>query len=287
MTKREKVLITVKTYPTLSGKYGELVCTAGVKEDGSWVRIYPYPFRRFDNYRRFHKYTWIELTLTKNTNDPRPESFRPAGWDNIDILERVGYKDGWAARKQLILKASIFDDMDFLIENKNKYGLSLATFRPTEIIDFVWEEVEREWDPRKLESVRMDLAQGMLFEPEGFVKDFKVVRKLPYRFSYIFKDKKGKKSKLMIEDWEVGQLYWNCADKYKTEHEALNKVKQKYFDEFVSNKDLYFFVGTTLRYHSWSKNPFIIIGTFHPPRVIQKSFNFNTKSKSNTIKHKE
>ncbi|CAN5301166.1 hypothetical protein BH23BAC3_BH23BAC3_18800 [soil metagenome] len=27
--KREKILITVKTYPTLSGKYDELVCTAG------------------------------------------------------------------------------------------------------------------------------------------------------------------------------------------------------------------------------------------------------------------
>jgi len=126
-----------------------------------------------------------------------------------------------------------------------------------------------------LESVLFDLKQGMLFKTEVFVKDFKVARKLPYRFSYIFKDKKGKQSKLMIEDWEVGQLFWNCVRNYKTEQEALMKVKQKYFDEFVSKKDLYFFVGTTLRYHSWGKNPFIIIGTFHPPKVIQKSFDFD------------
>lgn len=33
---REKVLLTVKTYPTLSRKHGELVCTAGAREDGSW-----------------------------------------------------------------------------------------------------------------------------------------------------------------------------------------------------------------------------------------------------------
>jgi len=32
-----KVLITVKTYPTLSAKYDELVCTAGFKEDGTWI----------------------------------------------------------------------------------------------------------------------------------------------------------------------------------------------------------------------------------------------------------
>jgi hypothetical protein len=34
---RERILITVKTYPTLSRKYGETVCTACVREDGSWV----------------------------------------------------------------------------------------------------------------------------------------------------------------------------------------------------------------------------------------------------------
>ena len=44
-----KILIAVKTYPTLSGKYDELVCTAGFKEDGSWIRIYPIPFRKLEH----------------------------------------------------------------------------------------------------------------------------------------------------------------------------------------------------------------------------------------------
>ena len=39
----QKVFILVKTYPNLSKKYDELVCTAGICEDGSWVRIYPLP----------------------------------------------------------------------------------------------------------------------------------------------------------------------------------------------------------------------------------------------------
>jgi hypothetical protein len=38
-----KVLIAVKTYPTISTKYDELVCTAGFREDGTWIRIYPIP----------------------------------------------------------------------------------------------------------------------------------------------------------------------------------------------------------------------------------------------------
>ena len=41
-----KVLITVKTYPTISTKYEELVCTAGFKEDGTWIRIYPINIER-------------------------------------------------------------------------------------------------------------------------------------------------------------------------------------------------------------------------------------------------
>jgi len=42
---KERVLIAVKTYPTLSDKYLELSCTAGFREDGSWIRLYPIPFR--------------------------------------------------------------------------------------------------------------------------------------------------------------------------------------------------------------------------------------------------
>ncbi|MDD3690961.1 MAG: hypothetical protein PHO77_02630 [Bacteroidales bacterium] len=45
----KKVLISVKTYPTLSTKYDELVCTAGFLEDGSWIRIFPVPFRTLKN----------------------------------------------------------------------------------------------------------------------------------------------------------------------------------------------------------------------------------------------
>ena len=49
MMERKRVYITVKTYPTLSEKYDELVCTAGICEDGSWIRLYPLPFRKLEN----------------------------------------------------------------------------------------------------------------------------------------------------------------------------------------------------------------------------------------------
>lgn len=40
---RKKILITVTTIPLPSRSYDELVCTAGLLEDGSWIRVYPMP----------------------------------------------------------------------------------------------------------------------------------------------------------------------------------------------------------------------------------------------------
>ena len=68
---------------------------------------------------------------------------------------------------------------------------------------------------------------------------------------------------MMIEDWEIGMLYLNCL-KNGDEEAAIKKVKQKYYDDFIK-KDIYFFLGTTLRHHDTSKNPFIVIGVFYPP----------------------
>ncbi len=69
---KQRILITVKTYPTLSRKYGETVCTAGVREDGSWVRMYPVPFRRLDEEQQYAKFDWVECRLVRNKSDPRP-----------------------------------------------------------------------------------------------------------------------------------------------------------------------------------------------------------------------
>ncbi len=56
-----KVLITVKTYPNLSTKYDELVCTAGFREDGSWIRIFPVPFRKLSIDASYKKYESLEI----------------------------------------------------------------------------------------------------------------------------------------------------------------------------------------------------------------------------------
>jgi len=268
-----KVLITVKTYPTLSKTYGELVCTAGLRENGSWVRIYPVPFRRLKEYLRYEKYSWLELPLKKNLNDSRPESYKPLDLNKINFLETIDTSNKWQKRRDFLLsKIKCFNDIDQLTAlAQSEGGPSLALFKPAKIIDFYWEEDERKWDKKRLSEVIANLKQGSLFEQEEFIRDFEIASKLPYKFKYKFLDIKGKECNLMIEDWEVGALYW----KYNDEKVALQKVKEKYFDTFVNKTDMYFYLGTTKRFHYWAKNPFIIIGIFNPPIDKQLDLNFS------------
>lgn len=262
-----KVLITVKTYPSLSNKYDELVCTAGFSEDGKWIRIYPVPFRKLNYGEQYKKWEWIEIDLEKNTSDFRPESFKTTKLDSIKVLGKVDREDNWFERKKLTLK-KVYDNLDLLIaEAKDKkIGTSLAVLKPKNILDFVIEPVDANWDKKKLQSILAKQEQISLFGIEETKKVFEVVRKVPFKFSYKFTTEDNKERTLMIEDWEIGQLYWNCFDKYKEEEIACKKVKEKYFDTFIKEKDLYFFMGTTLKFHNVGKNPFLIIGVFYPPK---------------------
>lgn len=262
---KTKVLITVKTYPSISGKYDELVCTAGFTEDGKWIRIYPVPFRKKDYSEQYRKYEWIELDLVKNTSDFRPESYRPYSIDSeIKILEHIDTARNWYLRKKSVLN-KVYENLSKLIaEAKNKeICTSLAVFKPTKIKDFVAKEVDRNWDKKKIEKLKAQREQANLFEhPED---PFDVVNKLPYKFTYVLEDNQGKESRMMIEDWEIGALFWRQLAKYEgNEAKAVADVRKKYFDDFAMTKDLYLFLGTSQVHHYVSHNPFMIIGTFHP-----------------------
>jgi len=268
MSRMRKVFITVKTYPTLSKKYDELVCTAGILDDGSWARIYPLPFRKLDYEDRYKKYQWIELPLIKNESDPRPESYKITNIGQVNLIgEPIGTGEGWAERKNIIFENNkVYSDLSELIEKAKSNELSLAIFKPTEMLDLVIKETDREWSSEQLESLKAKASQLNMFQTlKELEKEFSFVDKLPYKFSYKFQDCNGRESTLMIEDWEIGMLYWNCLKRANgNESEALSQVSKKYKDKFFG-KDIFLFLGTTRRFHSWGKNPFVIIGVFYPP----------------------
>jgi hypothetical protein len=268
---KEKVLIVVKTYPTISEKYTELACTAGFREDGSWIRLYPIPFRLLEKEQQYKKYQWVEANIVRKTGDPRPESHRIVGTSEIKLLDEVSTDRDWADRRKLILENQrIFTNLREIIDLAHENRVSLVVFKPSEFLALVAETTEPEWPQNKINGILNSMKQGHLFEDQN-LEDFKIMPKLPYKFSYRFKDDAGVESKLMIEDWEIGQLYWNCEKRYGKD-QAVQKVRQKYMDDFVKTKDLHLFLGTTYQWHvRKAPNPFVIIGTFHPPHITQNS----------------
>ena len=158
----------------------------------------------------------------------RPESYSPINYD-ITLLNHLGTKNAWATRKDFVLKNNIIHtNLASLIKKARNNELSLAIFRPKEIVDFLIKETDREYDEKKLEEIKIRNKQISLFpQSKGECKKegFKFMPKLPYKFSYRLIDDEGKESTMMIEDWEVGQLYWNCLK--NSNEEELSRILKK------------------------------------------------------------
>ena len=97
----EQILIVVKTYPRPSFKYRELVCTAGITENGKWVRLYPINYRYLNYNKWYKKYQWIKVKIEKTNikNDFRVDSYRPVESTIQAIGESLSTNKQWIDRK--------------------------------------------------------------------------------------------------------------------------------------------------------------------------------------------
>ena len=255
-----KVLITVKTYPIPSTKYDELVCTAGVTEDGKFIRLYPINFRDLSDEQQYQKYQWIEVEAQKHeSTDIRKESYRPNTKTLRVIGDAIPTKSGnWDERKQYVLKQEA-QSLDELKRQSKEDQTSLGIFKPRIIKDLEVSDDEKEWDSKFL----AELEQSRLWEDRTV--SLRPPRKVPHKFHYTFdcNDDLCNGHRLGIHDWELGRLYWKMIDEGKTDTEAVQLVRRKFFDEICSDRnDTYFFVGTMKdSYSAW-----IVLGAFYPKK---------------------
>ena len=249
MSERIKVLITVKTYPTPSQKHFETVCTAGVREDGSFVRLYPIPYRYHDQMEQFEKYQWIEVDVIPSDSDPRPESYKPLMGSLQVISKPLSTKDYWAQRKAIVLKQAKQTMCE--LNETHVSECSLGIIKAIDVSNFKVLPGDKDW-------VGKAKAATMQIPLEGKLKE---LEKIPYKFKYKYRceSPKCKGHEQLITDWEVGQLYRRMRDKYG-EQEAIEKVKYKFFNEICgTSKDTYFYVGRVNVHWTW-----IILGCFYP-----------------------
>lgn len=198
----KRVLVTVKTYPTPSAKYQETVCTAGITSDGEWIRLYPIAFRHCPYDQWYKKYQWIETMARRKRNDPRPETYEP-NMSTFKVGEWVDSKDGWQARKAVVLPTAVES-----LHDLEATGASLGVFKPAEVLDFTWETDSSDWTERQ----KNILAQGSLFE-----RGNKPLEKIPWVFRYDYRcsDPSCPGHRQQILDWELYEGYRSWAQVWR------------------------------------------------------------------------
>ncbi|MFO0149206.1 MAG: hypothetical protein ACK525_09990 [Microcystis sp.] len=252
-----KILIATKTYPSISTKYQETVCTAGIllsEEENplQWIRIYPIRYRYLDFDKRYPRWAIVSAKIKRNDQDYRPESSKIDD-NSLEIIRKIDTTNNWQERKSLVLSLQFRSIADIQAQGK-----SLGIIKPKSIERLFSKKTSREWN-QKQQTV---LNQLDLFEPNIDLE------KIPYKFFYQFTDEDNVPHKYSISDWEIMELYRKCRDRsqlsgLEAEQYALEKVRQKLEDDFLESKDLYFIVGN-LKNHAKS---FMIIGLFYPPLV--------------------
>jgi hypothetical protein len=253
---KQRVLITVRTYPVPSEKSIEASCTAGVTDRGEWLRLFPVPYRLMDQEKRFSKWQWIEVNTLRATSDPsRPESYK-IDPNSIMVGETVGPQSGWEKRRK-ILEPLRRSSMCKIQQERDQNGSpTLGFFHPFRIKQLLIEPADApQWTDSQLASLRrQDLFQKGPVQP---------LEKIPFDFRYEFRcgDVDCKGHKMVCTDWEMSQSYRRWRREYGDKWERA--FRQRYETEMINKTETHFFVGTL---HQHPKN-WIVVGLFYPPKV--------------------
>ena len=202
----------------------------------------------------------VDLSPRGQGNDNRKESRKP-NLDSLRVLgEPLSTKNGWRERRDIIdqIPKHTVKQLRALHDSERT---SLGIVPPTRVLDLKIEPANPEWKPEWQQL----FDQLTLFGPVQ-----KPLRKIPYKFSYVFEcEDSHKPHNAMIEDWELGVLWLNEVARLGDEEQAAQSVRRKFLDELCSDKkDTLFFMGTVFPYNTW-----VVLGVFWPPKlnVIQGS----------------
>jgi hypothetical protein len=254
MEKRD-ILICVKTYPEMSAKYTETVCTAGIRADTKqMVRLYPIRFRYLEGVQQFKKYQWIRASISKAARDPRPESYN-INPDTIELGDVVPASKYWEERRALLLNENtVFPSVEALREDQKQNGTSLGVVKP---------KAFKRIDITKRDEKEVDAA---ILKKDGIVKQLDMFEEkkdlyiLPVRFMIEFTcDIAGCTGhRMSILDWEFGQLYRKVQGK----PDWQERIKSKVIDEICSGtRDTHVILGNMAGH----PQTFCILGFFWPP----------------------
>ncbi len=254
---KQRVLITVRTYPVPAKKGVEVSCTAGITDEGKWIRLFPVPYRFLEPDQRFRKYQWIEVDTTKATNDPRPESYK-LNADSIKIGEFIPASDNWRARRDIVRPLLNLSFCELQRARETAGSPTLGLIKPIKIKRLTVEHVSDHWTESELAT----LNQLNLFQKNPTTP----LEKLPLIFRYEFKcSPTCGGHECACTDWEMGESYRKWRKTYGDNWERA--FRNRYEGEMIEKFDTHFFVGNLHQF----PNAWIIVGLFYPPKQKQST----------------
>jgi len=254
--KRRRLMIWGTTYPELSDKYKETVCTGAVDLDEKCLlRIFPMPMRYLPEDRQYKKWTVVHAETARDTSDPRPESHKIRAFD----MERVGKVEArgdWADRRRyLFLEEFFVDGMEHMKSLQRSTGQSLGIVRP-HIHNAGLERLTREQRQRWQEKYDAIIAQQDLWDPGEKPVPLPTFR--PYlEFST---DNEPTTVRRIAPDWELHAL----ANRCENAPDPSIRFREDFMDK-VSGRDVHLALGS-VRSHLAE---FIVVAVFYPLPQIQ------------------
>jgi len=254
---KKKVLVTVKAYPEKSKKHGTTVCTAGITDEGEWIRLYPMPYSSFLGPTKIQRYDWIEIECKKAIDEKlgRKESYRVRD-GSVNIIGRslslgkIKGKAPWEKRDAIILP-KVAPSLEYLEEQYSKDKTSLGLIKPKELIDFFRrEELQQPPEPKEFQR---SLDNQII----------PIIDAIPHIFAYKFRCSgciNEKTHNIMCEDWELFESYRSWWKHYPDVNVLWEKLHQKFFD-FMKKQNLHFYMGMYSQMPTW-----LIIGLYYPPK---------------------
>lgn len=237
---KERILITVRTYPTFSKAYIETVCTGGINDNGEWRRLYPVALRYEDQTKQYRTYDIVEVGLRDGT-DGRPETRKP----DMATLKIKGRVEKWADRCDWI-KPTICQSLSAMAANNR----SLAPVAVKQVLEFFAKPADADWSDQQKDQLKQSLLFGKRLELE----------KVPFDFRLRWQDHDGQEHDSLILAWEMYQTWREYKNRYS---DPIQKMKDVFMsDHFGDGRQLSLYMGNHHRF----RDIWMVCGWFHPPK---------------------
>jgi hypothetical protein len=245
-----EILVNCKTYPAVSEKYIETVCTGGIDRRGSFVRLYPVPFRFLDGQEQYDRWDIIRVKVYRDTKDKRPESWHLQVGSPIQVI-------GKAATDRLRwdwMRKGVFASTEEMEREGRTNGL-------VEIVphELYWEREAKAWSPRQ----KAVLTQGRLFHDERTMQS--LAERIPWQFKLRLTEKQtGRDFDQKVLAWSFYQGFRRNLRETGSETAALERVRDNVYHSILSpNRTVFAIFGTHSRFRHW-----MISALYHLPTAV-------------------